>query len=67
MNHENDKSAVVLINSDSQYLKDYKKSIKRWVNLFVAAQRDYVASAPIIEISAKESERTETLSGSSKA
>lgn len=42
MNHNDDAGPVVLLNSGSQYLKNYEKSIENWINLFVEDQKQHV-------------------------
>jgi len=50
MTQNNDDDFVVSNNSDSQYLKNYKYSIKNWIKIFIEHQREHVHNTPVLQI-----------------
>lgn len=48
-----------LSNKESQYLKTYKSSIDRWINILSTTQRNYVAEAPTMQFDTSEASESE--------
>lgn len=44
MTHDDDQTHVVLLNSESQYLKNYHKSVNSWIDCFIENQKQHVLS-----------------------